>query len=236
MAKQQVKDCMLAGWALLGGVHFAGLAARLETGDVLGAGERQQIAQLRGIHKVSGLDGQRAAGFQTAHPYGAHLVTLDIRGHGLVAQQNGEAAAAREGRQHLLQHGERDARLVSEARDCAVTRIQVPARARFGGEGVVAAIEIAHRLAVSTVGARTAKAFNPGVFVRRHGLGGELASNPVRLLGHDHPHAVTQRCQSRGAATHTAAGDGDIAGQPGGAGQARRRGQQAQCPAEKFPS
>ena len=91
----------------------------------------------------------------------------------------------------------------------------------------MAAIILAHVVAVGGVGAVASERFDPGMLVGRHGLRGELTADPVGLLGHDYAHAVAKGGERGGAPTHATPEDGDIAGKLARArGCGERRGKE----------
>ena len=86
------------------------------------------------------------------------------------------------GRQHRLQHREGDARLVAKWRDPAVAGIEFGVGPGSRQERVMAAVIVPHFLAKAPIGTGAAQTFDPAVLVRRHGLGSQLAADPIGLL------------------------------------------------------
>ncbi len=226
---------MLAGWAASRGVRLAGFTAGFESGDVLGTGERQQVAQLGGVDETGRMDREGVPGLEALDAHGTHPVAVGIGCYGRVAQQNGDAAGAHVGRQHLLQYGERDARLVGEAGDRAIAGIQVPARPGVRGKRVVAPVECANAVPKFPIQAGAAEGLDPGILIGRDGLGGELAADPIGFLGNDDAHAIAGGSQGRGAPAGSAADDGHIATEFAGGPQMRGQCQRAAEPANQFP-
>ena len=74
---------------------------RFEAGDVLGLGERQQIALLGRVQEVRGVDDPVAG--SAAYGDGTDLVTVRTRPRRAVFEQDGQPAGAYVRRQHGLQ-------------------------------------------------------------------------------------------------------------------------------------
>ena len=81
---------------------------------------------------------------------------------------------------------------------------------RLRGERVVTPVVRADSLAERRVAARARRAFDPGVLVRRHRLGGELSAEPVELLDEHYPGAEARRGERRRHPAEAAADDEDI--------------------------
>src|SRR5262249_50559947 len=107
------------------GMRLARLLARLETDDVFRLREREQISQFGGIEEVRGSEHEVAAAAQVAHRDGANAVGVDIGGDGPVLGQEKDAPAADMRSKHFEEDGKGDARLVAEARDTAITGVEV---------------------------------------------------------------------------------------------------------------
>jgi hypothetical protein len=123
-----------------------------------------------------------------------------------------QAPTADEGRQHLLEHREPDSRLVAQARDRAPARVEVRLGAGGRGQRVVLAVEGAHPVPVAAIGAVAAEALDPRMLVGRHGLGRDLAADPVGLLGQDHVEPGPARGERGGAAAEAPADDHEVGG------------------------
>ena len=72
-------------------------------------------------------------------------------------------------------------------------------------------IIITHGIAIGPVTGGAAKLFDPGMFIRRHRLAGELPAQPVGRFGQYDAHAITRRGQRGGTASDAPADDGYIA-------------------------
>src|SRR6185312_2990734 len=79
-------------------------------------------------------------GLDVVHSNRANLVSLGIRGNGLVLQQQSNITGADVRRQHIVQDGERNARLMAQARHKAVARIEIPTRSRIRRKRVILAV------------------------------------------------------------------------------------------------
>lgn len=120
-----------------------------------------------------------------------------------------ELAAGDPGREHLVEHSQGYAGLVAELADPAAAGVEPGIVPGVGQERVVAAVPAAHPLAELAVGGGAAVRFDPGVFVGRDGLRGELAADPVRLFGEDHPFAELAGGEGAGHAADPGADDED---------------------------
>ena len=193
----------VARLVLRGRVRLAGHRLRLEAGHALGGGERQEVAALRRVeepvghhHRVLAAPAQRHRGDAVAVGLGRHRRVLEP-----------QVDAAR---QHRLEHGERDARLVPEPGDEAGARIEVRETAGGVGERGVLAVVGADAVAQRAVARGAAVRLDPGVLVGRHRLAGELPADPVgRLAQHDVEPAAGRGDRRRDPA-EAAAGDQDV--------------------------
>ncbi len=114
------------------------------------------------------------------------------------------------GGQHFLQDGQGDARFVTQTGHLAVAGIELFDGPRLSGQGVVAAVVFADAAAQVAIGAGGAELLDPGVFVGRHGLLGELAAEPVGFLGEQYATTGAGRRERRGTTAQAAADDDDI--------------------------
>ena len=126
----------VCGLGLFGRTRLAGLTAALETGHVLGFGQRQQIALLGRVNEVCGVDGSRSPDsllFTVTERMESPLTSAAV---GLCC-----VSSSSEPPQHTaracLQHRKRHPRFVRNLRDTAVAGIQIPASARLGRERIV---------------------------------------------------------------------------------------------------
>jgi hypothetical protein len=128
-----------------------------------------------------------------------------------VLEEHAELAAAGIRREHSFKHSERYARLVSEARDQATSRVQELPGSGLLGERIVRFVEVTNAGAIRAIELSTAKHFDPGMLIRRYGLRRELTTDPVGFFSKDDGHAVAESSHSAGAPTDTASDDGHIA-------------------------
>ncbi len=111
-----------------GGMRFAAVLVRLEAGDELGPGQRQQIAQLRRVEEVRAGQDHRPIRVQTMNRDGLDAIALDGSGGGLVVEQDFDPAGADERGQHFVEDGEGDTRFVTQTRDESVAGVEMGAR------------------------------------------------------------------------------------------------------------
>ena len=104
-------------------MRFAGFPRRLRAGCVFDSSQRQQVALFRGVEKESGRNGTLAPRVKIAHGDGTNAIARGTRGNRLVARQHYDPPSTQEGREHFLEHRQRDFRLVRQVRDAAVARI-----------------------------------------------------------------------------------------------------------------
>ena len=98
-----------------------------------------------------------------------------------------------------------------EAADVALARIPIHGVARFVGERVVAAVIIAHAVGEAHIGGAGAALIDPGIFIGRDGLGGELPADPVGFFAHDDGFAEAEGGERRADRACAAADDEDVA-------------------------
>jgi hypothetical protein len=165
------------------GVEFLSFRASLGASDELGSGEWEEFAGFGGIEKVFSGEVATEVLMEVEEGDTRDGVSVGGRGDGGVFEEQLEAAVFQVGREHVFEDGERDARLVSETRNGTVAGIETEAGASGGGQRVMGAIVITHGIAVLTIGKRATEKFDPGMFVGRDGLAGELASDPVGFFG-----------------------------------------------------
>ena len=126
-------------------------------------------------------------------------------------QQDVQLPAAAIRGEHALDDGQRHARLMAEAADIALPGIEIDDSARGVGERIVAPVVVADALGELHVAGGRAALLDPGVFVRRDGLGGELPADPVGFFGHDDGLAHAQDGQRRADRACAAADDENVA-------------------------
>src|SRR5688500_1933828 len=71
-------------------------------------------------------------------------------------------------------------------------------------------VVLAYALTQAAVAGGDAELFDPAMLIGRHGLAGELAAEPVILLGQDNAAAIAQGGQGRGDAAKATANHQDI--------------------------
>ncbi|CAM5495478.1 hypothetical protein SVIOM342S_01811 [Streptomyces violaceorubidus] len=201
---------LVARLGLVGGVRFVELGPRLGAVDVLDAGEVEQFTGLGGVQDVARGDGAAGAVAEVLQGDGAHDIVVGLGGHRPVLGEDGEPSGCPVRGEHALQDGEGDARLVAELADPAGARVEVGEGGGLGAQGVPLPVVLADALAQSPVGGGGAELFDPRVLVGRHGLAGELAADPVRLLGQDDAAAGPAGGEGRGDAAESAADDEDV--------------------------
>ena len=168
-----------------GRVRLAGAVPRLGADHELDAGHRQQVAQLGRVEEIGRDQRPLPSGPPVADDHRANAVALHVGPNRLVLEQAQQPAAGGIGGQHGGQHGQGDPRLVAELRDAAVAGVERSRLAGLGGQGVMAAVILADAPPQGPVGGIDAELLDPGVFVGRDGLRGELAADPVGRLGQD---------------------------------------------------
>ena len=129
---------------------------------------------------------------------GAHVVSVRIGCHWAIGLQNGQLPAGAPRQQHGFEHRQPDARFGAYAADPAAARIQVAPGTGAFRQRIVVSVELADAGTQRAVGARNTALLHPAVLVRRHGLAGELAPDPVELLAHHHAAPAAQDTQRRG--------------------------------------
>src|SRR3954447_7383468 len=122
-----------------------------------------------------------------------------------------ELAVAEIGQEHGFEHADRHAKLVREPGHRAVAGIEIGACAGLLRERIVVPVVVAHSGAVVEVTAGAAELLNPGVFIRRDGLSGELPADPIGFLGEHDAHAVAESGERGRETTDSAPYNGYIA-------------------------
>src|SRR5699024_2783869 len=103
-----------------------------------------------------------------------------------------------------------DTGFVTDAADIALSGVEVWIGARNWQDRVVASVVVAHAFAIGTITGGGAELVDPRVLVGRYALRGDLAADPVRLLGEDHASAQLRRGECRRDPTKSAADDENI--------------------------
>ena len=204
---------LVIGTRFLRRVEFSSFLSRFRTRHKFRPGQWQKVAQFRCINEIRCVQNHRIAGSQAAHLDLPHVVAGDLRTRCFMFQQQNQLLRAQVWIEQLVENGQRHTRLVAKPRDRAVARIQICARRRRFGQGIVPSIVIADCRPEFSVKFRASGAFNRGVLIGRHTLLRELAADPIRFFGHHHPQPVSQRRQGRGASAHSSARNDDVCGQ-----------------------
>src|SRR5579875_3047848 len=219
---------------------LAGLFLRLEASDELCSGQRQQIAQFRRIQKIGPGQYHGSIVVQIVDFHCQDAIAFNVCGHSFVLEKNLHTAAADKGGEHLVQNGQGDARFMAQARDQSVAGVEMRRFARLGRQRIMPSVIGANPVTEAAIGARTAERFDPGMFVRGHGLLRQLPADPIGFFGEQDRATGAGRCQGRGAATHTSADNDDIGAllaSAGFAGRKRRSQQRRQsCRGKKMAS
>src|SRR5690606_4031088 len=113
-------------------------------------------------------------------------------------------------RQHGSEDSKAPARLGAKPADPAGARIEIAPGAAFGRQRIMIAIVLADAVTQLAVAAGDAELLNPRMLVGRHGLAGQLATQPVEFLAHDDGAARAQCAQGCSNATKAAANDEDV--------------------------
>ena len=166
-------------------VRLAGVLARLEPGDVLGAAQRQQLAGLGGVDNEVGPDDALHPGDTIAQSHGLHTVPVAERNLRHVLEQHPEAIRGSMRRQHRLEHREPDPRLGRQSAHAARARVELPPRPSRRRQWIVRAVVRADAVTQPAVARGDAEVLRPGVLVEWHGLTCELSAEPASLLCHD---------------------------------------------------
>jgi hypothetical protein len=99
---------------------------------------------------------------------------------------------------------------MSEPRHRAIARIQLGAVPRRLGQRIMITIILPDRVPVVAIAFRAPEALDPRLFIRRHGLAGQLSTDPVCFLSQDNAHAVSQSSHGGRAAAYSASYNGNI--------------------------
>jgi hypothetical protein len=212
MAKQTVNACMFSGSAS-GGACSSPVSRR----------DSKPVTYSVRVSGRSAPVSVASAG-ETAHRDASHPVSLDVGVDGTMAEQHDELPARHVGREHRLQHGQRHARFMRETRHRSVAGVEVDDGAGLFGQRVVTPVVLPDGESILAIGLSTAERLDPRMFVGRHGLGRDLAADPVGLFGEDDAGAVPERRDRRGNSAKPTADDGDV--RPAFLGRQPRREQQ----------
>ena len=168
---------------LLAGVKFVGFEARFAAGDELRARQRQQVPQFRGV------DNQGASRSSSRPVRRLHTRTTRTESP-MVLADTAWCSNKTVSRPPLRAAASIASRTARATRGSWHSRETEPlpgfrwtASLAESVSGVVAAVVVANTVAQCPIGAGAALRFDPGVFVGRDGLLGELATQPVGFFG-----------------------------------------------------
>src|SRR5690348_12657479 len=121
-------------------MRLARCGTRFRSHDVLDAGQREQVAIRGGIDEKTRLDERLAIGLETSDEHPCYSVSLHPGCNRAVRMQDEELARELIRHHHLMDHGDRDSRIMAEPAHPAIARIQPPAIARRGRKRCKAAV------------------------------------------------------------------------------------------------
>lgn len=205
------RDALLVvGLSLVRGVRLVELGARLGPVRVLDAREVEEFAGLGGVQDVTRGEGARCPVTQVLHGHRPYDIVVGLGGDRPVLGEHRQPARCPVGREHAFQDGEGDPRLVAELADATRSRVEVGERQGFGPQRVPVAVVPPDLLAQPPVRGGRPEPLHPRVLVGGHGLTGELAADPVRLLGEHDAASCPAGGECGGHATEAAAHDEDV--------------------------
>ncbi len=190
-------------------VRLAGLGHRFRAHSVLGACERQHVAELGRIEHGRGMEAQQQACIELERGERGDSIAVDIDRRELRAQMHVKPLRVDVRSKHRVDHVDCDARLEREPRHPAVARIELGTPSGIAGRG---AIPVAQRIAQRVIAARAAEALDVLVLVEcGNALRGQLSAEPVGLLDHMYDAAAARGGERCGDAAGAAADDQHIA-------------------------
>ena len=83
---------------------------------------------------------------------------------------------------HLMEHGDRNARIMTQAADPPVAWIEMMIGPRLAGERQMITVVVANADPQCTIAGCCSEFLDPGVLVGRNDLVGQLAADPMRFL------------------------------------------------------
>ncbi len=121
-----------------------------------------------------------------------------------------DLAAGKPRQQHLIEHRERDARLVAETADEAQSRVEMLLSGRRLCQRVHLPVRFPDQPPISSIRRAAGIPLDPRILVRRDRLRGRLAADPDSGFGQDDPDALFCRRQRRGDTAKSCADDQQI--------------------------
>ena len=175
-------------------VQLPRLRLILGADHMLHLGQLEQIPQLGRIEHI-GRPTDNLAAALVLQSHCTEKIAVQLNSHRAMAEQQIDLAAGTVGSQQLFDHSQGDTRLVTEGADSAKPRVEVECTERTAVERIVAPVVLPDFGTQQTIGRSAAGRFDPGVFVGRHRLGGQLPPQPVGLFGQHHGAPQLQRRQ-----------------------------------------
>jgi hypothetical protein len=172
-------------------VELSGLILAFSSDRVLHTGQLQQVSELCRVEDVASVHCQYLTALLAEKGDGPEEIPFARGRDGPMAEQHSQSASGAVGGKHPLKDSEGYTRLVAEATHQPASGIEMFQSAGTGREGVVTFVEVPDSVPQAAVARRAAQLLDPGMLVRRDRLGGELAADPVRLLGEHDPPAQT---------------------------------------------
>ena len=138
-----------------------------------------------------------AVGFTEGATGTIEEVALRPGGKGPVRLHHEQPAAQLMRRHHLVEHRNRDPRIVAEPAHPTVAWVEHAACTSLGGERQMGAIVVPDAASERPVAGRGAELLDPRVLIRRDCLVRQLPPDPMGLLGQDDPAPEPRGCQRR---------------------------------------
>ena len=229
-------DALLIEWVrLFRGGRLPGFGPGLRAGDMFHLSQRKQVAQFGGIQDPGSDDRAPDAVEDVLELHLPDPVTPALHRDRPVPEQERQATGNQVGSQHRLKGLQGHSGLTAQPGNPAAAGIGPGIRRgrRSQGSPVEEKPDPFPELPVAR---RAPRLLDPGVFIRRNGLGSQLAANPRGLLGEHHPVSGSAGRQRGRDAAHAAPGHQHIGleswrfpgtgreqGRPGGGGDTRKR-------------
>ena len=213
----------------VGSVRFPGRGARLGAEHVLDSSQVQQVAVRSCVEEELRLQYVVGAGLEVFHLYRRDAIAVRPCSDGPIWAQHEQSARELVGRQHLVEHCDRDPGIVAEAADPSVSRVEERIRSRTRSERKMQPVVVADPIPERSVAGARRELLDPWVLVRRDRLVRELTAQPVRFLGEDHGPPEARGGERRRAGPEASADDRDV-------GAARCQAQGDIPPHDRYPS
>lgn len=170
---------------LLGRLRFAGLGARLCAECVLDAGEMQEISIGRRIDEIRRRDEAIASRLEASHHDPGHTVAVAPRRERPVRVHDEQPAAQLGWRHHLMEHCDRDPRIMAKPAHPAVARVEQAVGAGIGRQRQMCAIVVTNSAPERSIALRGPELLNPRVLIGQNRLVRELPPYPAGLFRQD---------------------------------------------------